>query len=62
MPGPGTVVLQVPLVLTVGRAAEPDRYRILIGALCQRLPDAGWRIAALFTTGAKPEGWPEAPR
>ena len=56
-PAPGTVVLHVPLVLTVGRAAAPDRYRILVSALCVQA-NAGWRIAALFTTDANPEGWP----
>lgn len=57
-PGPGMVVLHVPLVLTVGRAAAPDRYRILVSALCVR-GEQGWRIAALFTTDANPEGWVE---
>lgn len=55
-PGPGTVVLHVPLVLTVGRAAAPDRYRILVSALCVE-GAGGWRIAALFTTDANPDGW-----
>ena len=41
--------LHVPLTLTVGPAAGPERYRILITALCVGTP-AGWRIAALFTT------------
>ena len=56
--GPDAAVLHVPLVLSVGRAAAPDRYRILISALCLRRAE-GWRIAALFTTDANPEGWPE---
>jgi len=41
--------LHVPLVLTVGQAAAPQRYHILVSALCVATP-AGWRIAALFTT------------
>ena len=57
---PGAAVaLHVPLVLTVGRRAAPDRYRILISALCVRGAADEWRIAALFTTDANPEGWPE---
>ncbi|TDH59748.1 hypothetical protein E2C06_25785 [Dankookia rubra] len=40
--------LHVPLTLTVGPAARPERYHILITALCADTP-AGWRIAALFT-------------
>ena len=46
---PEAAFLHVPLVLTVGRAADPQRYRILVSALCARTP-AGWRIAGLFTT------------
>jgi hypothetical protein len=41
--------LHVPLVLTVGPVTRPERYHILITALCAGTP-AGWRIAALFTT------------
>jgi hypothetical protein len=54
-----SAVMHVPLLLTVGRQAEPARYRILISALCVRTPAHGWRIAALFTTDANAEGWPE---
>ena len=46
---PDAAFLHVPLVLTVGPAAGPQRYRILISALCVETA-AGWRIAALFTT------------
>lgn len=53
---PDTVLLHVPLVLTVGPRAAPARYRILISALCVRTADAGWRIAALLTTDENPEG------
>ncbi len=55
-PAAGIIVLHVPLVLTVGPAAAPDRYRILVSALCVQAPQ-GWRIAALFTTDANPDGW-----
>jgi ketosteroid isomerase-like protein len=46
---PDAAFLHVPLLLTVGPAAQPERYRILISALFADTP-AGWRIAALFTT------------
>ena len=46
---PDAAFLHVPLLLTVGPAAKPERYRILISALFADTP-AGWRIAALFTT------------
>jgi ketosteroid isomerase-like protein len=46
---PDAAFLHVPLVLTVGPAAGPQRYHILISALCVETP-SGWRIAALFTT------------
>lgn len=55
LPAPDTAVVQVPLLLTVGRAAAPDRYRILISALCVRDEARGWRIAALFTTDENAE-------
>ncbi|MBX9698293.1 MAG: hypothetical protein K2X74_02595 [Acetobacteraceae bacterium] len=51
--------VHVPLVLTVGRAAAPERYRILITALCMRTAWDGWRIAALLTTD---ENVAESPR
>jgi len=54
--GADTVLLHVPLVLTVGPRAGPARYRILITALCLRTTDAGWRIAALLTTDENPDG------
>ena len=46
---PDTAFLHIPLVLIVGSANDPQRYRILISALCAETPQ-GWRIAALFTT------------
>jgi ketosteroid isomerase-like protein len=46
---PDAAFLHVPVLLTVGPAAKPERYRILISALFADTP-AGWRIAALFTT------------
>lgn len=49
-------LLHVPLVLTVGRRAAPDRYRILVTAVCARGADGSWRIAALLTTDENPEG------
>lgn len=48
-----TAVVTVPLTLTVGPRSGPQRYRILVSALCVQRP-AGWRIAALFTTDASP--------
>lgn len=52
---PDTALLHVPLVLTVGRIAAPDRYRILVTAVCARGADGAWRIAALLTTDENPE-------
>jgi ketosteroid isomerase-like protein len=46
---PDAAFLHVPLVLTVGPSTGPQRYHILISALCVEAA-AGWRIAALFTT------------
>ncbi|WP_158292250.1 DUF4440 domain-containing protein [Paracraurococcus ruber] len=57
---PGAAYLHVPLLLRVGPRAAPARYRILVSALCAETPE-GWRIAALFTTDANPEGWPGDP-
>lgn len=55
---PDAAYLHIPLVLTFGARDAPSRYRILVSALCAETP-AGWRIAALFTTDANPEGWTE---
>lgn len=55
---PETALLHVPLVLTVGRAADPARYRILVTAVTARGADGAWRIAALLTTDENPEGAP----
>jgi len=46
-----------PLELTVGPAAAPQRYRLLITAVC-RQGASGWRIGALLTADANPESWP----
>lgn len=46
---PDVAFLHLPLTLTVGPAANPQHYRILISALFADTP-VGWRIAALFTT------------
>ncbi|MEZ5670433.1 MAG: nuclear transport factor 2 family protein [Alphaproteobacteria bacterium] len=45
--------LHLPLTLVIGRAAAPDRLRFLVSMLAVDT-DAGWRIAALFTTTANP--------
>lgn len=55
---PDTAVVHVPLTLTIGPRAAPQRYRILVSALCVERPE-GWRIAALFTTNANPEQYGE---
>lgn len=44
--------LHLPLVLEIGARASTDRLRFLVGMVAKRTP-AGWRIAALFTTGDK---------
>ncbi|MBL8701673.1 MAG: nuclear transport factor 2 family protein [Alphaproteobacteria bacterium] len=45
--------LHLPLALTLGESApRADTYRFLVSMLCVRT-DAGWRIAALFTTREK---------
>ncbi|MFO1038540.1 MAG: nuclear transport factor 2 family protein [Geminicoccaceae bacterium] len=49
---PESAYLHLPLVLTIGPAAKPDRLRFLVSVLGVRTPD-GWRIAALFTTDDK---------
>ena len=45
--------LHLPLVLTIGPGAGPDRLSFLVSVPGIETP-LGWRIAALFTTGAKP--------
>lgn len=44
--------LHLPLVLVIGGEERPDRLRFLVSMLGVAT-DAGWRIAALFTTTAK---------
>jgi ketosteroid isomerase-like protein len=48
-------LVHVPLVLTVGPRAEPQRFHILVTAVCVRR-EAGWRIAALLTTDENTSG------
>ncbi len=50
---PSTALLHTPLLLEVGRLEAPQRYQLLITALCTATA-AGWRIAALLTADAKP--------
>jgi hypothetical protein len=47
-----TAYLHLPLVLTIGASAKPDRLRFLVSMLGVETP-GGWRIAALFTTSDK---------
>ena len=49
-----TAYLHLPLVLTIGSSANPDRLRFLVSVLGIQTPE-GWRIAALFTTTEKPK-------
>ncbi|MCB1539799.1 MAG: nuclear transport factor 2 family protein [Rhodoblastus sp.] len=44
--------LHLPLTLEIGAQAKIDRLRFLVGMVAKRT-SAGWRIAALFTTGDK---------
>jgi hypothetical protein len=48
----GAAYLHLPLVLTIGPAAHPDRLRFLVSVLGVETAQ-GWRIAALFTTNQK---------
>jgi ketosteroid isomerase-like protein len=45
--------IHLPLDLVIGGEEQPDRLRFLVSMLGVAT-DAGWRIAALFTTTAKP--------
>ena len=49
-----TAYLHLPLDLVIGTAASPDRIHFLVSALCVKTTQ-GWKIAALFTTTAKPD-------
>jgi uncharacterized protein (TIGR02246 family) len=49
----GSAYLHLTLDLVIGPATKPDRIRFLVSALCVRTIQ-GWKIAALFTTTAKP--------
>jgi ketosteroid isomerase-like protein len=46
---PSVAYLHMPLDLHLGSKAAPSVTRFLVSILCRRT-DAGWRIAALFTT------------
>lgn len=46
--------MHLTLDLVIGAAAKPDRISFLVSALCVKTAQ-GWKIAALFTTTAKPE-------
>jgi hypothetical protein len=48
-----TAYLHLALDLVIGAAAKPDRIPFLVSALCVKTAQ-GWKIAALFTTTAKP--------
>jgi len=45
--------LHLTLDLFIGSTAKPDRIGFLVSALCVKTAQ-GWKIAALFTTTAKP--------
>lgn len=49
-----TAYLHLKLDLVIGAVQTPDRLRFLVSALCVKTGQ-GWKIAALFTTTAKPE-------
>jgi ketosteroid isomerase-like protein len=55
--GPASALHHTPLELTVGPRAAPQRFRLLITAVCSR-GATGWRISALLTADANPEAWP----
>jgi len=46
--------LHLKLDLVIGATAKPDTIGFLVSALCVKT-NKGWKIAALFTTTAKPE-------
>ncbi len=46
--------LHLPLDLVIGTAAKPDRISFLVSMLGVKTAQ-GWKIAALFTTTAKPD-------
>jgi ketosteroid isomerase-like protein len=46
--------LHMPLDLVIGDAAKPDRITFLVSILCVK-SGSDWKIAALFTTTAKPD-------
>jgi uncharacterized protein (TIGR02246 family) len=50
---PGVAYIAMQLDLHLGSKAEPSVTRFLVSILCRKT-DAGWRIAALFTTLANP--------
>ena len=50
----GAAYLHLTLELIIGDAVKPDRITFLVSMLGVRMAK-GWKIAALFTTTAKPE-------
>ena len=50
----GAAYLHLPLDLVIGSDPTPDRLHFLVSMLGARTPE-GWKIAALFTTTAKPQ-------
>jgi ketosteroid isomerase-like protein len=51
--GAETALINLPLTLVIGSAATPDRLPWLVSLVWVRR-EAGWKIAALLTTTAKP--------
>jgi ketosteroid isomerase-like protein len=47
-----TAYLHLPLVLTIGPKAAPEKFGFLVTVLCVET-EQGWRIAGLFTTTDK---------
>ena len=47
-----TAYLHLPLVLTIGPKAAPEKFAFLVTVLCAETAQ-GWRIAGLFTTADK---------
>ena len=50
----GTAYLHMPLDLVIGSKNSPDRLAFLVSILCVKA-GTDWKIAAIFTTTAKPE-------
>ena len=52
--GADAAYLHMPLDLVIGSKEKPDRLAFLVSILCVKA-GTDWKIAALFTTTAKPE-------